>query len=188
MIEGQKCQDPITLPIRTAIPTQHPTLTNNLLSNIGNDIPMRQHDTLRLTRRPRGINQKRHILRRSDLLLTVACSTRDIAHRAEMFDARIGIPLVSNENNAVLRHADFLRGFPRNRQHRGLRYKSLSMRVLELEGQLVNRVTWVRRRDDSAGPECAPHHDGRVDAVWCEEGENIALAPLIQGFQALAEI
>lgn len=188
MIERQECQDPITLPIRTTIPSQHPTLTNELLSNIGNDIPMRQHDTLRHTRRPRGINQKRHILRRGDLLLTVAGSTRDIAHRAEMLDPRIGVPLVSNENNAVLRHADFLRSFPRNRQHRGLRYKSLGMGVLELEGQLVNRVTWVRRRDDSASPECAPHHDGCVDAVWCEESENIALAPLIQGFQALAEI
>lgn len=188
MIERQKCQDPITLSIRTTIPAQHFTLGNELLLDICNDIPMRYHDTLRHTRGPRRINQESHILRRSDLLLAVAGSTRDIAHRGEMLDARIGITLVPNQDNAVFRHANFLRRFPRNGQHRGLRYKTLGMGVLELEGQLVNRVTRVCRRDGSAGPKCAPHHHGCIDAVWREEGQYIALAPLIQGFEALAEI
>ena len=51
---------------------------------VGNDIPMRQHDTLRHTRSPGRINQESYILRGSDLLLAVASSTRSIAHRANM--------------------------------------------------------------------------------------------------------
>jgi acyl-CoA synthetase (AMP-forming)/AMP-acid ligase II len=37
--------------------------------------------------------------------------------------------ITPNQDNAVFRHANFLRRFPRNGQHRGLRYKTLGMGV-----------------------------------------------------------
>lgn len=88
----------------------------------------------------------------------------------------------------VLGDSDLLRGLEGNIQHGELRGEGLGTGVLQLEGQLVDRVGGVGWGDNAACPEGSPHQHRGVNRVRGEEAENIAFAPVVEGLEALSEV
>lgn len=97
------------------------------------------------------------------------------------------IPRIPHNNNPILRNADLRCCFPGILNIRHLRHNCLCAGVFELEGQFIDGVAWVGWGENTPGPVAAPCYGGRVDAVWCVEGEDVAFLPVPEGFQAGAE-
>ena len=185
--ERQERQHAITLPIRIPIPAELPSFSRLDHQDITHDVPMREHDPLRMPRRAGRVHQKRQILRRVNLPLPEPCRTRRIPNRRKMLDLALPIPLISHHYNPFLRQPHHMRRLPCAFDKRHLSNDGLGARVAQLERQLRGRVARVRRRDDAAGPVRAPCHGGGVDAVGRVEGEHVAFAPVPEGAEAGAE-
>ena len=95
MIEWEKGQYPISLPISISIPRQVPRLPRLQLEIVRNDIAMREPDTLGQPRRPRRVHQKRQILPGINLGLAEPSRPGDIPNRSEMLDTVLGMLLIA---------------------------------------------------------------------------------------------
>lgn len=69
-----------------------------------------------------------------------------------------------------------------------MRSQGLRAGRLQLKLQLVHRVRRVSWRDDAASPVRSPRYNGGINAVRSEQSEHVALLPLEDGLQALAEV
>ena len=105
-----------------------------------------------------------------------------------MLEAHIRIFLVADEDDAVFWDACLLRSLDSHVQLVPLSDQSLGAAVLELKRELFHVVSWIGGRDDTAGPECSPCDNWRVDAIGCVECEDIALFPFPAGFEAFAKV
>lgn len=99
-----------------------------------------------------------------------------------MLELRLRMSLISNEYHLLPRNPNLSRCLLCNAQHRHLRNQRFRTRVLQLESQFFDSVGGVCGGDDATGPVGAPGDDGGIDAVRGEEGEDVAFAPVVDGF------
>ena len=105
-----------------------------------------------------------------------------------MLDLAVGVLCIAYEDDAILGYADLLSRSSSDLHVRQLCHKSFGTRVFQLESQLFDSIAGVGRRDSSAGPVCSPSHDGRINRVRSEKGEDISLLPIPEGLQTFAEV
>jgi len=149
---------------------------------------MCQHDTLWQTSSSRRVNQESQIFGGINLCLSVPDGTRNVPDAGEVLEASILQSLVSHNNNHLLIKPSNFRRLDSSLQEVHLCHQCFCTRVLELECKLVGSVCWIRRRQDSTGPECTPHDGWSIDTVGRVQGDYIAFLPVPYGAEALAKV
>lgn len=188
MVEGKESQNSIALPVFAPVPGQVTRLPNPQHLDIRHDILMAQHHPLRMPSRPRRVYQERQVLLRIQLYPPIPRRPRRIPYRRKVLESILLIPPLPHQDDPIQRHARLLRRLLRHAQARRLRHQRLRARILQLEGQLVGRVSRVGGGEDPARPVAAPYYGGGVDAVGGEEREHVASFPVPGGFESLAEV
>lgn len=97
------------------------------------------------------------------------------------------IPPISEQQYPIRGQVCKRRGFPGRLQKRLLRKKGLCARILQLLGQILGHVGRVGRTGDAAGPVDAKVYDGDVNVVGRVQAHDIALLPVEDMAEALAE-
>lgn len=162
-------------------------LQSIVLQRVGDDVCVREHDTLGQPRRPRRINQEGQVLVGVDLDPAVRVTT-GIADRSPVLDSPILVPLVPEQDD-VLRQDPAPLGSDSGDAAVQLqrRDQDLGPAVLKLERQLVARIRRVRGADDPARPVRAPYYAAVVYVVRREQAQHVALLERVLCAEALAE-
>ena len=145
-----------------------------------------QTDTLWQTGGTGRVDQECKVPLGLDAGLRVVAGVARAADAAKV--AELAVPLVTEQDDAILREAGLLRGGDGRPEERLLGDEGLGARVPQLEGELIRRVERVRGRDNAAGPEGAQGHDRGVDRVGSVEGEHVGLLPAPDGLETLAKL
>ena len=104
-----------------------------------------------------------------------------------MLEPRSLISFVSKQDDPILRYPSLLRSFHRDFQEGFLCTQCLGSRVFQLEGKLLDRVSWICWRDYPTSPEASIYGGREVDRIGCEKTNDIAFFPFPGGFEALAK-
>lgn len=132
--ERQKSQQLIPLSRRPSFRTKLPCLPRSNHHRVGYDIPMRQHDPLRMTCGARAVDQEREIFCWIKLCPSESCRARGIADACEMFCHMVWISLVPHHDHPVCKYPNLLRGLSCSLDERQLCDQGPRSRVLKLEG------------------------------------------------------
>lgn len=135
-----------------------------------------------------AIDEEREILIWIDLRSSESLRPRDVPHRSEMLVPALRMPRVADQSNPVFRYPNLLASFQSDIDKRQLREQCSRSAILQLVRKLflcVSRICW---RHNASSPMRSPYDRRRIDAIWCVESQDIALLPIPETFQSLAEV
>lgn len=100
-----------------------------------------------------------------------------ISYGQEMLEFHRLVLLVAHEDDPVLGYTSLQCSLHRDLEEWPLRYQCFGTRVFQLKCQLLRCIARIRGRHYPSGPVHAPDYGRCVDAIRCEEGQDIPFSP-----------
>ena len=188
MKEWQERQNIVAFAIWAAIPRYIPSFTSLQHHNIRDNILMAQHDSFWVACRSWRIYQKCKIGLRIRFRPSIPARPSKIPYHWEVLELVGLVPLIAHQDDSLLGYPSLFCSLQCNVKERFLGAQCLRAWVFQLESQFVCRISWVRWRNNAAGPVCTPYYRWCVNAVGCEKCQYVSFLPFPDRFKTFAKV